>query len=278
VSQRLLVAIPLCDYEPIATAIWHRRTTHYIVRACLASLARAVRAVRTPITLCLLADRCTDRFVHMAEDALKSLDPRTIDNSVLGFGLDRTALPDKFQHIVNQFFTTMELSAGHDVMYFCEQDYLFKRDALESALAAFAEIPEVNVLSPFDHPDRHRADRESEYGRHRYFETSRGRWKSVASTNGNFMWRVPFVERKAAWLEETYKSSSDLRLDFRVTNTLFREGELLLCPERSLVQHYRLDGSNASPTFGFSARLAATRPIGRAISNWRRLSARVTAA
>jgi hypothetical protein len=278
VSQRLLVAIPLCDYESVTTEIWHRRTTHYIVRACLATLARAVRAVPTPITLYLLADRCTDRFVHMAEDTLKSLDPCTIDNSVLGFGLNRTALPDKYQHIVNQFFKTMELSAGHDVMYFCEQDYLVKRDALQSALAAFAEIPAVNVLSPFDHPDRHRADRESEYGRHRYFATSHGRWKSVSSTNGNFMWRVPFVERKARWIEEMYTTSADLRLDFRLTNKLFSEGELLLCPERSLVQHYRLDGSNASPTYGMSPRMVATRPIGRAISRWRRLAARVSVA
>jgi hypothetical protein len=268
-SARLFVAIPLCDYEPITTQIWDRRATHFLVQACLSSYARHVR---TPHTLCLLADRCSDRFVRMAETALARFNPLTVDNSRLGYGLKRAELPDKIRHIANQFLTTIERSADHDILYFCEQDYLLRSDVLADSLAAFDEVPEVNVLSPFDHPDRHIPDRELEYGRHRYFETSRGTWKSVSSTNGNWMWRVPFARQKASWIEGTLKSGG---LDHRITNTLYREGELLLCPVRSLLQHYRLDGSNASPTFGFSMRLAATQPIGRTISGWRRLSARL---
>jgi hypothetical protein len=271
-TARLLVAIPLCDYESITTQVWHRRSTHYLVRACLRSFARNVR---TPITLYLLADRCTDAFVHMAEQTLAPFDPVTLDNSRLGFGLEQTALTDKIKHIVNQFLKTIELARHHEFLYFCEQDYLFSPDALDHVLAAFDEIPGVNVLSPFDHPDRHRPDRETEHGHHRYFPTSRSTWKSVSSTNGNWVWRTAFAREKFVWLEQTYKDGG---LDFRVTNELFREGQLLLAPVRSLLQHYRLDGSNASPTFGFSARVAATRPIGRVISNWRGLSARVTAA
>ena len=268
-DQRLLVAIPLCDYESITTQVWHRRTTHYLVRACLRSYARHVR---TPHTLYLLADRCSDGFVRMAETTLARFNPTTIDNSRLGYGLDRGALPDTIRHIANQFLKTIDLASGHDILHFCEQDYLFRCDALAEALAAFAEIPEVNVLSPFDHPDRHRVDRETEYGRHRYFQTSHSTWKSVSSTNGNWLWRASFAQRKAAWIEAVLKSGG---LDYRITNTLYRDGELLLCPVRSLLQHYRLDGSNASPTFGFSLRVAATRPIGRAISRWRQLSARL---
>lgn len=266
---RLLVSVPLCDYESLTTEVWHRRTTHYLVRACLRSYARHVH---TPHRLCILADRCSDAFVDLAVKALRRFEPTVIDNSRLAYGLDRTGLPEKFQHIANQFLRAIELGAGHEILYFCEQDYLFRRDALADALAAFDEIPRVNVLSPFDHPDRHRPDREHELGRHRYFETSRGRWKSVSSTNGNWMWRVDFAQRKAEWLERTFKSGG---LDHRITSALHAEGELLLAPVRSLLQHYRLDGSNASPTFGFSARLAATAPLGRAISRCRRLSARI---
>lgn len=268
-TQRLLVAIPLCDYEPITAEVWHRRATRYLVHACLRSYARHVR---TPHTLYLLADRCSDGFVRMAQKALARFSPITIDNSRLGFDLERATLADKFKHIANQFLKTIDLASGHDILYFCEQDYLFRSDAIEDALAAFAEIPAVNVLSPFDHPDRHLADRESELGSHRYFETSRSTWKSVSSTNGNWLWRVPFAQHKAPWIEETLRSGG---LDFRITNTLYRNGELLLSPVRSLLQHYRLDGSNASPTFGFSLRMAATQPIGRTISGWRRLSARL---
>jgi hypothetical protein len=265
----IMVAIPLCDYESITTAVWHRSATHHIVRACLESYARQVR---TPHTLFILADRCTDRFVRMAEAALTRFEPKVIDNSTVRFGLDRTGLPENLQHSANQFLTTIDLAAGFDLLYYCEQDYLFRCDGLAHAAAAFEDIPQVNLLSLFDHPDRHRPDREPLYGRHQHFETRLSRWKSVSSTNANWMWRVPFAEGKRDWLEGILKHGG---VDFDITSTLRAEGELLLNPTRSLIQHYRLDGSNASPTFGFSARLAVTRPIGRAIANWRRLSSRV---
>lgn len=267
-SPRLIVAIPLCDYGSITTAVWHRPTTHYIVRACLRSYARHVR---TPHTLYILADRCTDRFVRMAESALARFKPTVIDNSTVRFGLDRTALPENLQHSANQFLTTIDLAAGFDLLYYCEQDYLFRCDGLAHAQAAFDGIPQVNLLSLFDHPDRHRPDREPLLGHHEYFETRLSRWKSVSSTNANWMWRVPFAARKREWLEAVLKEGG---VDFHITSALRAEGELLLGPARSLIQHYRLDGSNASPTFGFSPRLAATRPIGRAIARWRRLTSR----
>jgi hypothetical protein len=242
------------------------------VEACLESFARHVR---TPLTLYILADRCTGPFVQMAQAALARFDPITLDNSELGFGLTGSGLSDKFKHIANQFLKTIDLSAGYDFLYFCEQDYLFSPDALDRALAVFEEIPDVNVLSMFDHPDRHRIDREPELGHQRIFPTSRGTWKSVSSTNGNWIWRAPFAREKAGWIERTLKGGG---LDFRITNELYQGGELLLCPVRSLIQHYRLDGSNVSPTFGFSPRLAATRPVGRAIARWRRLSSRLKTA
>jgi hypothetical protein len=271
-KPRILVAIPLCDYEAITTQVWYRRTTRYLVKACLESFARHVH---TPVTVYLLADRCSDGFVRMAQQTLARFHPITVDNSELAFGLADTELSDKVKHIANQFLKTIELSGGFEFLHFCEQDYLFSPDALDHALAAFDEIPAVNVLSLFDHPDRHRADRESEIGRQRYFATRRSTWKSVSSTNGNWIWRAPFARQKAGWIEATLKDGG---LDFRITNTLYQQGELLLCPVRSLIQHYRLDGSNASPTFGFSPRLAATRPIGRAIARWRRVSSRLATA
>jgi hypothetical protein len=275
-SARLLVAIPLCDYEPLATKVWNRRATYYLVRACLRSFARTVR---TPLTMYVLADRCSDGFVRMAQRTLRRFKPVTVDNSTLRFGLDRTSQPERFKHIANQFLRTLELASGHDVLYFCEQDYLFRTDPLADAMAAFAEIPRVNVLSPFDHPDRHRADRDAEHGRLRLFPTSRSTWKSVSSTNGNWLWRVSFADGKAAWLERMLKNGEpDYRFDNQITSALYREDELLLCPVRSLVQHYRLDGSNASPTYGFSVRMALTSPIGRGLERWNRVSARIRGA
>jgi hypothetical protein len=183
-TARILVTIPLCDYGSITTAIWHRRATHHIVRACLRSYARHVR---TPHTLFVMTDRCTDPFVRMAERELARFNPTIIDNSTIRFGLDRTRLAENLQHSANQFLTAIDLAAGFDFLYYCEQDYLFRCDALAHAMAAFEEIPGVNLLTLFDHPDRHRADREPQYGRHRYFQTRLSEWKSVSSTNANWM-------------------------------------------------------------------------------------------
>ena len=82
-KPRIFVAIPLCDYEAITTQVWYRRTTRYLVRACLESFARHVR---TPIDLCILADRCSDEFVHTAEQ-VNSGSRAYKDINRLAFGL-----------------------------------------------------------------------------------------------------------------------------------------------------------------------------------------------
>ena len=108
-TQRLLVAIPLCDYEPITTQVWHRRATYCLVHACLNSFAARVG---TRLTLYILADRCSDRFVRMAERTLATFNPITVDNSALRFGLDRTALPDRLKHVAKQILHTGEVWGG----------------------------------------------------------------------------------------------------------------------------------------------------------------------
>ena len=254
--SKLLVIIPLCDREPLTEQVWRRRALHYIVRQCLASLSANIS---TAIDLVILADRCTDRFVHMAEDTLSRFQPTILDNSSLSYDLSDAPIAERYKHVINQFLRALELSDPYDILYFCEQDYLFKKDALDHALVAFAEIPEVNVLSLFDHPDRHIPEREVEWGRHRYFPTSRSTWKSVSSLNGNWLWRVRFARRRFEWLQKEFRSGA---LDFRITNALYRSGELLLCPVRSMIQHCRLDGTNTSPTYGTSWRVVLTKALG----------------
>ena len=252
--MKLIVVIPLCDYEPITSVVWNRRVTQWIARQSFRSFADNIR---TSLYLYILADRCTDKMIGLAKDSLKKFKPVVIDNSKLNYGLEDRDLP--YKHVVNQFLKAVDLANDHDILYFCEQDYLFKQNALEHALTAFKEIPQVNVLSMFDHPNLHDPSRNPEFGRHRFFDTSFSRWKSVASLNGNWLWRVPFVKRRYKWLLSQYLDGA---LDFRITNSLYKEGELMLSPVKSLIQHLRIDGANTSPTFGSSTAISLARGIG----------------
>ncbi len=258
--MKLFVAIPLCDYEPITSTVWSREFTYFIVEQCLKSFGDNIS---TPLDLCILADRCSDKFIAMAEKILKRFNPKTIDNSNVQFGLQQTSVPEKHQHVLNQFLKTIELAQNHDVLYFCEQDYLFKKDALVHALAAFDEIPQVNLLSMFDHPGNHDPSEKSQPGDHQHFRTRLSEWKSVASINGNWLWRVNFIKKRYDWLVDQCLNGA---LDYRITNSLYKEGELLLSPAKSLIQHIRLDGKNSSPTFGFCPLSNLIRPIGVLLS------------
>ena len=254
--MKLAVTIPLCDYESITTVNWHRDATYQIVKACLESFRRNINS---PLDLYILADRCSDRFIYMAEKNLSRFNPIVIDNSNIGYGLSNTSLREKNQHIVNQFVKSIELSAGHDILYFCEQDYVFKKNALDEAVAAFNLLEDVNLLSMFDHPDRHKPLKEPEFGKHRYFKIGRIRWKTVSSLNGNWLWRTRFIRDKYDWLISELKEGA---LDYRITNGLYRQGEKIISPEHSLIQHIRIDGSNASPTYGFCWQLSLAKLIG----------------
>lgn len=265
--MKLLVTIPLCDYEPITSSVWNRSLEHTIVSRCLGSFERNIH---TPLDLVILADRCTDGFVRMAEKTLRRFKPVVIDNSKVGYGLERTSMAEKYRHVLNQFLKTIELSRQHDLFYFCEQDYLFKKDALDHALAAFEEIPGVNLLSLFDHPDRHIPSKEPELGRQRYFPTRLSTWKNVSSINANWLWRTSFVKERYGWL---LGKCLDGALDYRISNGLYREGELVLSPVKSLIQHFQLYGNGQSPTFGFSPDIALMKPVGKLLALPRRLAA-----
>lgn len=261
--MKLLVVVPLCDYQPATTKVWYRRATHAIVRHTLESFSRNVH---TPLDLCILADRCTDRFVEIAQTALARFEPRLIDNSTVRPVLRGRGLPEKTQHLVNQLLRCFELAEGHDLVYFCEQDYLFREAALDHVVAAFREIPEVTVLTPYDHPRYH--DPRKQAPPERYYETSLSSWKPVSWTSGNFLWRMEFVRREWGWLQPLVEEGG---LDLGITRALAARGELMLAPVRSLVQHFRLDGSYRSPTFGPSWRLSLVAPIGRTIRQGQRV-------
>jgi len=156
-------------------------------------------------------------------------------------------LPEKNRHLANQLLRMLELAAGHDVAYFCEQDYVFRRGALEACADAFKSIPTLAVLSPFDHPDRHLPAQEPLLASPQVFPGTLTDWKAVSSTNGNFMWRMSFVAPRLAWVKKTLSAGG---LDYALTNGVHAQGHVVLSPTTSLVQHIRTDGSNASPTFG----------------------------
>jgi len=214
------------------------------VRHCLSSF---VKSLTRPVETVVLADRCTPAFLAMACRQLRPLRPRVIDNSRVRDELEIEGLPEKNRHLANQLLRMLELAAGHDVAYFCEQDYVFRRGALEACADAFKSIPTLAVLSPFDHPDRHLPAQEPLLASPQVFPGTLTDWKAVSSTNGNFMWRMSFVAPRLAWVKKTLSAGG---LDYALTNGVHAQGHVVLSPTTSLVQHIRTDGSNASPTFG----------------------------
>src|SRR3989338_1622509 len=166
-EMKLLVTVPLCDYDPFKSDAWSREALYYIVEKGLTNFAESVEV---PLDLYILSDRSTAKFVRMAENALRKLRPTVIDNSKVGFNLSETSLPERQQHVVNQFLKTIELSKGYDALYFCEQDYFFKKNCLKYALQVFEQMPEVNLVSMFDHPDRHDPKRETELVHLRFYQ------------------------------------------------------------------------------------------------------------
>ena len=259
--MRTLIVIPLCDYEPITSRVWYPSTVRWIVRCALRSLRRAWHR-DLDAEVVLLSDRCSDELAHVALRILRPCNARLIDNSSVRAELQATPLSEKAQHLANQFIKAVELAERYDLFFHCEQDYYFRRDALAESITAFREIPRVDLLSPFDHPDRHVPSMEPLLGRHELFRASHTEWKTVSSTNGTFIWRVPFLMGDWPRLRSEMLSGA---IDYDMTNGLYRRGAVLLGPVRSLVQHLRVDGLNASPTFGFCPPLYVLPAFGFAV-------------
>jgi hypothetical protein len=79
---------------------------------------------------------------------------------------------------------------SHDSFFFIEDDFFMRPDCLDGLVRGLAELPQVDYVSPYDHPDRYR--RTDDWGTRRqriWFDGVR-HWRSVESNTSTFAGRV----------------------------------------------------------------------------------------
>ncbi len=77
-----------------------------------------------------------------------------------------------------------------DLVYFAEDDYLYKPEAFKNMLLAFKELPNVDYITLFDHSDRYIRKDDSLGGKCKIFITINLHWRTCESTCMTFGARV----------------------------------------------------------------------------------------
>lgn len=96
-----------------------------------------------------------------------------------------------------------------DIVYFAEDDYFYLPEEFQSALKFMREHPDVDFVTPYDHPDVHST------ALHRipteYRQGDKRRWQRCVSTTHTFMARRNTLQQCCAVFEASYgKVSPDL--------------------------------------------------------------------
>ena len=175
-----------------------------MVKATTASLANAIAGIRTKLVVIL--DGCPDEYARLF-DATFSKMP--------GVDYERIATPG-----IGNFATyarQMDILCGADAkyLYFSEDDYIYKKEAF-LAMMDFLEQPEVDFVTPLDHPDFYQPDLE---------RTSSGRirisnfchWREIGSTCCTFMLKSETYRRAEKSLGYYAEGGSDYIMGMLLT-------------------------------------------------------------
>lgn len=160
------------------------RPPYYSKMLCLRSFLAAAARVR---------DRATITFMNdgpMPEDRLAIMRAWGTVESLPGLGNSpsyRKALE-------------MAVALPADALvYFAEDDYLYRPEAFEKILAAFDTLPNVDYITPFDHLDRYIRRDDSRRGYSRVYVAGGIHWRTVESSCMTFGARVRRM-RSDAWI------------------------------------------------------------------------------
>jgi hypothetical protein len=200
ISAQQLFAIPL-----LAPLLMSQQTIHFFYRStggdngkdrpafhskmlCLRSFLRAWQPIRLGATLTFINDgpMPDDRLQVMSNwgkiVAFPGLGNSPSYRQVLGMA---TALPST------------------DLVYFAEDDYLYKPEAFSQMLNAFAGLPKVEYITLFDHLDRYTRTDDAGGGRSKVMLAGDRHWRTVESTCMTFGARVGALKRDA-WIHRLF--------------------------------------------------------------------------
>lgn len=155
---------------------------------CLRSFLRAWQHVRSRATLTFINDSpMPDDRLHVMGEWGKIISFPGLGNSqsyrqVLALA---TALPST------------------DLVYFAEDDYLYKQEAFTQMVHAFAELPTVEYITLFDHLDRYLRTDDAGGGRSRVMLAVDRHWPTVESTCMTFSARIHALKRDV-WIHRLF--------------------------------------------------------------------------
>ncbi len=118
-----------------------------LVRASLASLAVALKNAPVRVRLVFILDGCPKEYEALIAGLFDA-----VDN--LSYEIERTASVGNRATYRRQL-EIFEADMTAEFFYFSEDDYLYRPNAF-SAMLDFARLPDVDFVTPLDHPDRYR--------------------------------------------------------------------------------------------------------------------------
>ena len=160
------------------------RPPYYSKMLCLRSFLQAIERVR---------DRVAITFVNdgpMPDDRLAIMQAWGRIVSFPGLGNSPS------------YRKTLELAVAlppGGLVYFAEDDYLYRADAFEKLLAAFEQLPGIDYVTLFDHNDRYIRHDDSRRGYSRVYLAGGTHWRTVESTCMTFGARVARLKADA-WI------------------------------------------------------------------------------
>ena len=149
-----------------------------MVKATANSLAKALTGIRTKLVVIL--DGCPREYEQLFDEIFMGID---------GVCYERIATPSIGNHVT--YSKQMEILWGlkdcSEFLYFSEDDYLYK-DSAFNEMMDFLRQPDVDFVSPLDHPDAYLPFGEAAFGSCIRYGAS-CHWREAGTTCCTFMLR-----------------------------------------------------------------------------------------
>lgn len=155
---------------------------------CLHSLLQSVQYVQPPANIVFINDG------HMPNDRLWIMQSHGKIVSLEGIGNSQSY----------RVALDMALQLPDDqIVYFAEDDYLYTPSAFTQMLDLFRDLPVINYVTPYDHPDRYTRTDDARGGFSRVYIAGGMHFRTVESTCMTYGARVKSL-RSDAWIHRLF--------------------------------------------------------------------------
>lgn len=179
-----------------------------MVKDTTLSLSKALAGIR--VKLIVILDGCDDLYDKLFDDVFA-------ENRIVGVDYERVSTPAIGNHATyaKQLSLLKAYSSEAEYLYFSEDDYMYSEGAFR-AMMDFLTYPDVDFVSPLDHPDSYQSGRElvlksviriSQYCH----------WREIGSTCCTFMCSSKIFEKAFRSLSYYADGGSDYLMGMLLT-------------------------------------------------------------